>query len=80
MGEKYVIIWIRFLARVMKSLFQEKQTEVSYLSSGKWDKLDKSGIIFSQLFYSILFKTCTYCVNLLIQTTSMSLPNMFVRK
>ena len=33
----YIIIWILFLARS-----QDKKIEISYLSSGKWDKLDKS--------------------------------------
>ena len=32
----------------MKSLSQDKYIEISYLSSGKWDKLDKSGMVISQ--------------------------------
>ena len=41
----YLIIWILFSAGAMKSLSQDKLTEISCLSSGKWDKLDKSGIV-----------------------------------
>ena len=33
----------------MNYLSQDKYIEISYLSSGKWDKLDKSGMIFPQL-------------------------------
>ena len=32
----------------MKSLSQDKLTKISYLSSEKWDKLGKSGIVFPQ--------------------------------
>ena len=32
----------------MKSLYQDKQIEISYLSSGKMDKLDKSDTILQQ--------------------------------
>ena len=32
----------------MKSLSQDMKIEIFYLSSGKWDKLDKSGMVFPQ--------------------------------
>ena len=37
-----------FLARAVKSVFQDKYIEISYLSSGKWDNLDKLGMVFPQ--------------------------------
>ena len=33
----------------MKSLFQDKLIEISYLSAVKWDKLEKSVMVFPQL-------------------------------
>ena len=44
------IIRLLFLDRAMKSLSQDKLIEISYLSSGKWYKLDKSGMVFPQPF------------------------------
>ena len=41
----YLIIRILFLAGSLKSLSQNKEIEIPYLSSGKWDKLDKSGTV-----------------------------------
>ena len=32
----------------MKRLSQDKEIEISYLSSGKWDRLNKSGMVFPQ--------------------------------
>ena len=48
--DKKNIIWILFVARAMNYLSQDKYIEISYLSSGKWDKLDKSGMVFPQLW------------------------------
>ena len=44
----YLIIWTLCLARAMKSLSQDKLIGSSYLSSEKWNKLDKLGIVFPQ--------------------------------
>ena len=45
----YLMIWVllKYLAKAIKSLSQAK-IENSYLSSGKSDKLDKSGMLFPQ--------------------------------
>ena len=43
-----LIILVLFLDRAVKSLSQNEEIEISYLSSGKWDKLDKSGMVFPQ--------------------------------
>ena len=40
----HLIIWIPFLARAVKSLSQDKYIE----SSVKWDKLDKSDMVFTK--------------------------------
>ena len=47
--EIYPIILILCLARAMNYLSQDKKIEISYLSSRKWDKLDKAGMVFPQL-------------------------------
>ena len=41
----YLIIWIHILATAMIFLSQEKLIEILYLFFGKWDKLDKSGMV-----------------------------------
>ena len=49
----YIIIWILFLSRAaMKFLSQDKLIEISYFSSGNWDKLDKSGMAFPEPCWS----------------------------
>ena len=40
----YLIIWIPFLARIMKSFSLDKEVEISFLSAGKGDKYEKSGM------------------------------------
>ena len=44
----------------MNYLAQDKKIEISYLSSGKWDKLDKSGMVFPQLLL-LCVKQLGYC-------------------
>ena len=38
----------------MKSLSKDKQFDIAYLSSGKWGKLDKLGMVFSTAVVKIL--------------------------
>ena len=45
----YLKIWILSLARSMNYFSEDKLIKISCLSSGKWDKLDKSGMVFPQL-------------------------------
>ena len=44
----YLLIWILFSARALKSLSQNKLIEISYLSS-EWGHLDKWGMVFPVL-------------------------------
>ena len=48
---------ILFLASAVKSLSQDKLFEISYLSSGKWEKVDKWGMVFSTALTEDLMKS-----------------------
>ena len=50
----YLIIWILFLARDMKSLSQDKLIEISYLFSRIWDRVHKPG---HDIFKALLHQT-----------------------
>ena len=44
-------MWILFLGRTIQSFSQDKQIEISYLSSRKRDKLSNSGTVIPQLCF-----------------------------
>ena len=45
---KAVEFWPDFKQRRIQMVNSENRVEISYLSSGKWDKLDKSSMVFPQ--------------------------------